>query len=411
MLNWDDPLRSTSRELRDSSMPPPADKARKRLPRYPAVTPVTGTGSASPGIAEPGGDYQDRGGASGLEAPQLGSDRLRKDDKRIINCRADINQLLPIRYDWAYQKYLHACRRHWLPQQVDMAADIAQWQDATALTEDERNIVKRNLGFFATTGSLVANHLVLGVYRHITNAECRQYLLRQAYEESLHTQAYQYLVETLGLDQGEIFNMYREVPAVAHKAEWALPFTRHLSEPGFHTGSLDADRHLLRELVAFYVVLEGLFLHVGFTQILSMGRRNKMTGTAQLFAHILQDTSMHMHFGIDMINQIKIENPQLWDEGFRLQIEQMIRDAVTLETRYAYDSMPRGILGLNAPMFEEYLQFTANRRCAQIGLGELYPGAGNPFPWMAEMLETDLPAAAVAGAGSAPHGGDTLDWD
>ena len=305
-------------------------------------------------------DQAAAGGATGLESLEMGAGRIRVDDKRIINCRADLNQLVPFKYEWAWKKYLDACANHWMPQEINMSADIALWKDPNGLTEDERTIIKRNLGFFSTADSLVANNLVLAVYRHISNPECRQYLLRQAFEEALHTHAYQYVVESLGLDEGEIFNMYREVPAVARKAEWALPYTRYLADPEFNTGTSENDRKLLRELVAFYVIFEGIFFYVGFVQILSMGRRNKMTGTAEQFQYILRDESMHMNFGIDVINQIKIENPHLWSPAFKEETAQMIRDAVALEVQYAYDTMPRGVLGLNAPMFEEYLKFIAN---------------------------------------------------
>ncbi|NEX19919.1 ribonucleotide-diphosphate reductase subunit beta [Thiorhodococcus mannitoliphagus] len=327
------------------------------------------------------------GGATGLESLEMGAGRVRVDDKKIINCHADLNQLVPFKYDWAWQKYLDACANHWMPQEINMNADIALWKDPNGLTEDERTIIKRNLGFFSTADSLVANNLVLAVYRHITNPECRQYLLRQAFEEALHTHAYQYVVESLGLDEGEIFNMYREVPSVARKAEWALPYTQFLADPHFATGTPENDQKLLRELVAFYVIFEGIFFYVGFVQVLSMGRRNKMTGTAEQFQYILRDESMHMNFGIDVINQIKVENPHLWTSAFKQELVDMIRDAVAMESQYAHDTMPRGVLGLNAPMFEEYLQFIANRRCAQIGLPEQYPGVGNPFPWMSEVLD------------------------
>lgn len=335
------------------------------------------------------GTSNDRVGAGthGLENVARAAARIRVDDKRIINCRADLNQLVPFKYAWAWEKYLAACANHWMPQEINMSADIALWKDPHGLTEDERTIVKRNLGFFSTADSLVANNLVLAVYRHITNPECRQYLLRQAFEEALHTHAYQYCVESLGLDEGEIFNMYREVPAVARKAEWALPFTQTLADPTFHTGTTEANQRLLKELIAFYVVFEGIFFYVGFVQILSMGRRNKMTGVAEQFQYILRDESMHMNFGIDVINQIKLENPDVWSIAFQREIVQMIREAVDLETQYARETMPRGILGLNAGMFEDYLRFIANRRCAQIGLPEQYPGATNPFLWMSEVLD------------------------
>ncbi len=354
---------------------------------------------------------QAAGGATGLESLEMGAGRVRVDDKKIINCRADLNQLVPFKYDWAWQKYLDACANHWMPQEINMNADIALWKDPNGLTEDERTVVKRNLGFFSTADSLVANNLVLAVYRHISNPECRQYLLRQSFEEALHTHAYQYVVESLGLDEGEIFNMYREVPAVARKAEWALPYTQYLADPHFNTGTPENDQKLLRELVAFYVIFEGIFFYVGFVQILSMGRRNKMTGTAEQFQYILRDESMHMNFGIDVINQIKIENPHLWTAEFKQELVAMIRDAVTMEAQYAYDTMPRGVLGLNAPMFEEYLQFIANRRCAQIGLPEQYPGASNPFPWMSEVLDLKKEKNFFETRVTEYQTGGALNWD
>ncbi|MBK5967560.1 Ribonucleoside-diphosphate reductase subunit beta [Thiorhodovibrio litoralis] len=356
-------------------------------------------------------DRQPAGGATGLEDLEMGAGRIRVDDKRIINCNADLNQLVPFKYDWAWQKYLDACANHWMPQEINMNADIALWKDPNGLTEDERTIIKRNLGFFSTADSLVANNLVLAVYRHITNPECRQYLLRQAFEEALHTHAYQYVVESLGLDEGEIFNMYREVPSVARKAEWALPFTQYLADPHFKTGTPANDRRLLREMVAFYIIFEGIFFYVGFVQVLSMGRRNKMTGTAEQFQYILRDESMHMNFGIDVINQIKIENPHLWTETFRQELSDMITEAVELEARYAHETMPRGVLGLNAPMFEEYLHFIANRRCAQIGLSEQYPGATNPFPWMSEVLDLKKEKNFFETRVTEYQTGGTLSWD
>ena len=348
---------------------------------------------------------------TGLEEIEMGASRIQVDDKKIINCRADLNQLVPFKYDWAWQKYLDGCANHWMPQEINMTADLALWRDPNGLTEDERTVIKRNLGFFSSADSLVANNLVLAVYRHITNPECRQYLLRQSFEEAVHTHAYQYCVESLGLDEGEIFNMYRELPAVARKAEWALPFTQHLADPNFQTGTPENDQKLLRELIAFYVVFEGIFFYVGFTQILSMGRRNKMTGVAEQFQYILRDESMHMNFGIDVINQIKIENPHLWSGEFQQEMVDLIREAVEIETQYARDTMPRGILGLNAPMFEEYLQFIANRRCSQIGLPEQYQNVSNPFPWMSEVLDLKKEKNFFETRVTEYQTGGALNWD
>jgi len=327
------------------------------------------------------------GGAVGYEAPEMGAERLKVDQKQMINCNADVNQLVPFKYTWAWDKYLTGCANHWMPNEISMAADIALWKDPNGLTDDERKIIKRSMGFFSTADSLVANNLVLAVYKHITNPECRQYLLRQAFEEALHTHSYQHIVESLGLDEAEIFNMYRELPSVARKAQWAMPYTQNLGDPNFQTGTFEADQTLLRDLIAFYVIFEGIFFYVGFIQIFAMGRQNKMVGTSEQLQYIMRDESMHLNFGIDVINQIKVENPHLWTESLQNEAIDMIRTGVDLEHQYAVDTMPRGILGLNAEMFKEYLQFIANRRCRQIGLPEQYSGVDNPFPWMSEMMD------------------------
>ena len=393
--NWADPL----------GFPPNATAGAPDLAALPEAPPA-------PAPAEPAPEAAlDGSGATGLESLEMGAARIQVDDKQIINCRADLNQLVPFKYAWAWEKYLAACNNHWMPQEINMTADIELWKDPNGLTEDERTIVKRNLGFFSTADSLVANNLVLAVYRHITNPECRQYLLRQAFEEAIHTHAYQYCVESLGLDQGEVFNMYRELPSVALKAEWALPFTQSLGDPNFRTGSFENDQRLLRDLIAFYVVFEGIFFYVGFSQILSMGRRNKLTGVAEQFQYILRDESMHMNFGIDVINQIKIENPQLWTGEFQQRMVELILEGVELEVAYANDTMPRGILGMNAGVFEEYVHFIANRRLAQVGLPAQFPGAQNPFQWMSETLDLKKEKNFFETRVTEYQTGGALNWD
>ncbi len=637
----------------------------------------------------------------GIEELEMGAARIQVDDKRMINCRADLNQLVPFKYDWAWQKYLDGCANHWMPQEVNMSADIAMWKNPHGLTDDERRIVMRSLGYFSTADSLVANNLVLAIYRLITNPECRQYILRQSFEEAIHcyidgteilteygfvdfrvlspdmrvaqvtddhtieyvlpdeilhdryqgemvvfttkdpvlpyhsvvtpdhrcvvhessaqqysitlakdvdtetvafpkavykvnkydhftdvdvlctyvtalqpvrtpstkfeggttltftvpstshareqlqahlkfnplildhtvntdratktttisveigkecigrvpftlawidittvdvdwvnnflkhwlhaksvdvvypitpprqsftnaadaetfaillmyvgltpvytisddehlvtcsmierisghviekstiqhdghvhcvgvpsgkiitrykgciavsgnTHAYQYCIESLGIDEGEVFNMYRELPSVANKAAWSIKHTQSISDPTFKTGTPETDQELLRNLIAFYVVTEGIFFYCGFSQILSMGRRNKMTGVAEQFQWILRDESMHLNFGIDVINTIKLENPHLWTPEFQKEVIQLILQGTMLEIEYARDSMPRGVLGMNASIMEEYLKFIANRRCSQLGLPIQFPGVENPFPWMSEIMD------------------------
>src|SRR5688572_782316 len=328
-----------------------------------ALPPALATALIAPSVSTGLGTIDRRGG------------RVSVDDKRMINCRADVNQLLPLKYRWAWEKYLAGCNNHWMPTEVSMQADIALWKSRDGLTEDERRAIKRNLGFFAASESLVANNIVLAIYRHLTNPECRQYLLRQSFEEAVHTHTFQYIVESLGLDEGELFNMYREVPSITDKAAWALRHTQNLDDPSFKTGTRDYDQAFLRDLIAFYVVFEGMWFYTGFAQILSLGRRNKMVGIAEQYQYILRDESIHLNFGIDVINQIRNENQHLWTAAFQEEVRQMLREAAELEAAYGRETMPRGFLGLNAALCEQYMHFIANRRCAQIGLGPIFPDA------------------------------------
>ena len=388
MLNWDDynvaegEASTAAPQQQAPVQPEVVNKALETLNEQPAVSTA-----ATDQVKAAADAIANLDATPGLEELEIGASRISVDEKAMINCRADLNQLVPFKYDWAWQKYLDGCANHWMPQEINMTADVATWKSEDGLTEDERRIVMRSLGYFSTADSLVANNLVLGIYRLITNPECRQYLLRQAFEEAIHTHAYQYCIESLGMDEGEVFNMYREVPSVAKKASWSLNKTQALSDPNFNTGTTEDDQQVLRNLIGFYGVTEGIFFYCGFTQILSMGRRNKMTGVAEQFQYILRDESMHLNFGIDVINQIKLENPHLWTEEFQQEAIQMIIEGTALEIEYARDTMPRGVLGMNASMMEEYLQFIANRRLTQLGLPEQFPGAQNPFPWMSEIMD------------------------
>ena len=353
----------------------------------PPILTDAGFGTPQPAQAATNADAGHHHAQTGLEGIAQGAGRVDVSEKRIINATADVNQLLPMKYTWAWEKYLAGCNNHWMPTEVSMQADIALWKGRDGLTADERAMIMRNLGFFATAESLVANNIVLAIYKQITNPECRQYLLRQAFEEAVHTHTFQYIVESLGLAEGELFNMYREIPSITAKDAWALKYTKNLSDGEFDTTTTEGAQDFLRDLVAFYVVFEGMWFYTGFAQILSLGRRNKMTGIAEQYQYIMRDESIHMNFGIDVINQIKIENPQLWTEDFKQEVTTMLKDACELEIAYARDTMPHGLLGLNAEMCAEYLHFITNRRCNQIGLAELFPGATNPFPWMSEVID------------------------
>lgn len=354
-------------------------------------------------------ETQDNFNPNSMEARD--KSRIKAVDKRIINGKTDVNQLVPLKYNWAWEKYLAGCANHWMPQEINMQRDIELWKNPEGLTDDERLIVKRNLGFFVTADSLAANNIVLGTYRHITAPECRQFLLRQAFEEAIHTHAYQYIVESLGLDEAEVFNAYHEIPSIRDKDEFLIPYIDTLTNPNFKTGTLASDQALLTSLIVFACIMEGLFFYVGFVQILALGRQNKMTGSSEQYQYILRDESMHCNFGIDLVNAIKAENPHLWTSHFKEELVKIFKKATTLEYAYAEDTMPRGVLGLNASMFKEYLNFICNRRMQQIGLDPIFPNAQNPFPWMSEMIDLKKEKNFFETRVIEYQSGGVLEWD
>ncbi len=314
------------------------------------------------------------------------SQRVSADLKRLINCKTvDVNQLMPLKYKWAWEHYLNGCANHWMPTEVPMGKDIELWK-SKQLSNDERLVILRNLGFFSTAESLVGNNIVLAIFKHITNPEVRQYLLRQSFEEAIHTHTFHYIVESLSLDQGEIFNMYNEINTIHAKDDFEMKLTEDILKPDFTTTTPEGARKFLENLIGYYIIMEGIFFYSGFVMILSFHRQNKMTGIGEQFQYILRDETVHLNFGIDLINSIKEENLELWTPEFQAHIVSLIREAVELEYLYAEDCLPRGILGLTAPMFREYVQYIADRRLERIGLKPIYKSK-NPFPWMSETID------------------------
>lgn len=312
--------------------------------------------------------------------------RVKADDKRLISAdTVDVNQLMPLKYKWAWEHYINGCANNWMPTEVAMGKDIELWKSKD-LTDDERLVIMRNLGFFSTAESLVANNICLAIFKYITNAECRQYLLRQSFEEAVHTHTFHYIVESLSLDQGEVFNMYNEINSIHAKDAFEMRITSDVLRDDFTTSTPEGAQKFLENLIGFYVIMEGIFFYSGFVMILSFHRQNRMTGIGEQFQYILRDETIHLNFGIDLINGIKAENPSLWSPEFQIHATELIKEAVELECQYARDCLPRGILGLSADMFREYVQYIADRRLERIGLKAQY-GSKNPFPWMSETMD------------------------
>jgi ribonucleoside-diphosphate reductase beta chain len=305
----------------------------------------------------------------------------------INNSTIDPNKILPMRYLWARQHYKDGVANNWTPEEISMQQDIEQWKSATFLSGTERRLILWNLGFFSTAESLTANNLVLTVYKHITNPECRQYLLRQAFEEAIHTDTFIYCCDSLGLNPDEIYNMYLTIPSIKAKDDFVVELTASIIDPSFSTQGPHNIQRFLHDLVGFYVIMEGIFFYAGFAMMLALKRQNKMVGIGEQFEYIMRDESLHLAFGCDLINTVKAENPESWTTTFADELVDLIRKAVVLEKNYAHDACPQGILGINAEQFCHYVEYIADRRLERIDLPKIY-GTRNPFPWMSQA--TDL---------------------
>ena len=345
-----------------------------------------------------------------MNKDELIQGRINASEKRLVNCSTvDVNQLMPLKYQWAWEHYRNGLANQWIPEEIPMQDDIQLWR-SDVLSEDERLLIKRTLGFFSTAEGLVANNLTLAIFKYVTNAECRQYLLRQAFEEAVHTHTFLYIVDSLGLDEGEIFNMYHEIPSVARKDEFEMQFTENLYDSMFTTNNTENLQQFLENLVAYYIIMEGIFFYSGFVMMLSFHRRNMITGIGTQFQYILRDETIHLNFGVDLINGIKVENPEVWTDDFRTRLTQMIRSGVKLEIDFAKDCLPRGVLGLNAELFHDYVQHIADRRLERIGLDAQY-GSPNPFPWMSETIDLTKEKNFFETRVTEYQSGGMLQWD
>jgi len=309
------------------------------------------------------------------------------EQKTLLNASGtDPNKILPIKYHFARKHYKAGVANNWTPDEIAMQSDIELWKRPGGLSEDERRLIMWNMGFFSTAESLTANNIVLSIYKHLTNPECRQYMLRQAYEEAVHTDTFIYCCDSLGLDPEEVYTMYLTIPSIHEKDEFVVNMTKSVMDPDFKTDGLKNMQRFVHDLIGYYVIMEGIFFYAGFVMMLSFARQNKMVGVAEQFQYILRDESVHLAFGADVVNTIIDEHPEIWTPAFQQEITKNIHRAVELEIDYANDCLPRGILGLNADSVAQYVRYIADRRLERIRLPKAY-GDANPFPWMSEIMD------------------------
>ena len=312
-----------------------------------------------------------------------------KKSKQIISDKVSVvNQILPHVNKWAWDLFIDGAANNWMPTEISMSKDIEQWK-SNLLSEDEKTVVKRCLGFFAGSESLVANNLLLSIFKFVTDPECRQYILRQAYEESLHNLTVVYVCDSLNLDIDEVYQAYNSIPSIKAKDEFLMNITTDINRPDFNINTLEGKREFLRNIITYYIICEGIFFFSGFAMLLSFNRQNKLPGTGEQIQYTLRDESLHIKFGTELINRIREDNPKVWTKAFEKETLAHIEMAMELELAYARDVLPTGILGLNSDMFIDYVQFIADRRLTNLGLPSPFGDAQNPFPWMSEIIDLE----------------------
>jgi ribonucleoside-diphosphate reductase beta chain len=300
-------------------------------------------------------------------------------DKRIVSGQADINQLAPFKYPWAWEFFLNANRNHWTPLEVAMTQDVHDYQHN--LSSAERHVFENVLAYLTTSDILAMRNIGLAVMEKMTAPELQIYQARQVYEEALHIWTYQHCIETLGLDQQEIYNRYRVVPAIYGKIELA---NRRLNAVLRQSQDM-TDRETLHEFALAYLffaaVFEGCWFYNGFSPIFALQRRGLMKGTAEQLQYIMRDEVLHCAFGIRVVKELLHEEQLVLDAS---ELTALWDEAEAAETAYANYILQEPILGYNASQHLMQFRFIANRRARQLGLAEPFPGAGNGLPWLDE---------------------------
>ncbi|MCS6963858.1 ribonucleotide-diphosphate reductase subunit beta [Thermoflexus sp.] len=295
-------------------------------------------------------------------------------------------RLFPLRYPWAYAHVQQAKRNTWFPEEAPLQDDVQDWHER--LSPEERHAVEILLGFFNPMESMVTSNLLMALYPYLTAPEIRLYLVRQAWEEANHTMAFEYVIKTLPVDRERVFGMLEDHPAVAAKAAFQRQLTAEILQPGLDLSTPTGRRRFLRNLVGFFVVLEGIFFYSGFAFALSFRRRNLLRGLNTIIDWVLKDESLHLSFGIHLIQAFLQEHPEVRTEDMMEELREMILEAVSLEENYNRSLLPQPILGMHAELLNGYVRYVADRRMEELGIGAQFHSP-NPLRWLA--IEIDLP--------------------
>ncbi len=292
-------------------------------------------------------------------------------------------QLRPIRYQWAYDLYNQAVANTWFPHEIALGEDL---EDFKKMSEDEKHAVSFLMSFFNPAELIVNRSLALGVYPYLKAPEAHLYLAKQMWEEANHCQAFEYVLETFPLDHEKVFNVHLETASIKAKEEFIAKYLGRMTE-NLDIESVSGQRDLVRNLVAFNIVMEGIWFYSGFMVALSFRQKQQLKNFGSMVDWVLRDESLHLKFGLNLILTILEENPALATPEFAAEIKQIIIAGVKLENSYNQDLFPRGIQGINADYVNQYVRYVADRRLEELGF-EPYFHDTNPAQWMATETDT-----------------------
>ncbi|MFA5131231.1 MAG: ribonucleotide-diphosphate reductase subunit beta [Patescibacteria group bacterium] len=293
-------------------------------------------------------------------------------------------QLRPIKYPWAYELYNQAVANTWFPHEIALGEDLGDWKK---MTEDERHAVGFLMSFFNPAELIVNRTLALGVYPYLKAPEAHLYLAKQMWEEANHCMAFEYVLETFPLDRETVFQQHLETPSIKAKEDWIAQFLLRMNETSLNIETTEGKKDFVRNLIAYNIVMEGIWFYSGFMVALSFRQRNQLKNFGSLIDWVVRDESLHLKFGINLILTILEENPDIVTPEFSQELQGIIIDGVNLETSYNQDMFPRGILGLNADYVNQYVQYVADRRLEELGFKAHY-NVSNPAKWMATATDT-----------------------
>ncbi len=292
--------------------------------------------------------------------------------------------LKPVKYEWAYDLYNQAVANTWFPNEIQLGQDLSDWKK---MSDEERHAVTFLMSYFNPNELLVNKALAFGVYPYVNAAEAHLYLAKQMWEEANHCMSFEYVLETFPIDRDEAYAAHVETPSMARKEEFETKFIKRMTEDTLDITTTEGKKDFVRNLVAYNIILEGIWFYSGFMVALSFRQRNLLRNFASLIDWVVRDESLHLKFGINLILTVLEENEDLQTEEFAEEIKQMILDAVDMEEAYNRDLLPNGILGLNADYINQYVKYLADRRLEELGFEPHYK-VSNPAKWMSAANDT-----------------------